>query len=219
MGPAALVAFSLEDGAVVGEHVLEDGEQHLFGDLVLSPTGTVFVTDTLGGGVYSGTLGTDGLREVVPPKTFRSVQGVVSVDAATLIVADYSTGLTRIELDEHDAARSTTLLTTPADIDLRGIDGLALRGRSLAAVQNGARPPRVLRLELSADARAVDSAAVLSVPDSRAGEPTLATFVDGALWVMQTDLWDRVFDASGRPRNDVSIAPPTVVRIPWVEAV
>lgn len=215
VGPAALVAFSLQDGTIVAEHTLEDDAQHLFGDLVLAPGGTVFVTDTLGGGIYGGSLDATGLWEVVPAKTFRSVQGIVSADPATLIVADYPTGLVRIELDEHHVSRNVEVLQTPPDVDLRGIDGLALQGRSLAAVQNGARPPRVIRLELSADARTVESAAVLFVPDQGAGEPTLATFVESSLWVMQTDLWDRVFDAEGRPREDVEIATPTLVRIPW----
>ncbi|MBV1861057.1 MAG: hypothetical protein KUG77_21750 [Nannocystaceae bacterium] len=215
VGPAALVAFSLEDGTIVAEHRLEDDTQHLFGDLTLAPGGTVFVTDTLGGGVYAGSLKADGLAEVVPAKTFRSIQGIAWVDSTTLIVADYPTGLVRIELDEHQASRNIEVLQAPPDLDLRGIDGLALQGRSLAAVQNGAQPPRVLRIELSQDTRTVESAVELSVPDPQAGEPTLEIFVGDALWVMQTDLWDRVFDADGRPRKDVELAAPTVARIPW----
>lgn len=215
VGPAAMVAFSLKDGSVVAEHVLEDGHPHLFGDLVVGPNGVVFATDTLAGGVYAASPGVPGLHEVVPAKTFRSVQGIVAVDPTTLIVADYSSGLHRIELDARGVSRRNELLKTPSGMDLRGIDGLDRRGRSLAAVQNGAQPPRVLRLELSKDSRAVESGRVVTVPDPKDGEPTLATFVEGSLWVMQTDRWDRVFGADGRPRESVDIAAPTLVRIPW----
>jgi len=215
VGPAALVAFSLHDGTVVAEHALEDDHEHLFGDLAVGRDGTIFVTDTLGGGIYAASWGVPGLREVVPPETFRSVQGIVVVDASTLIVADYPTGLVRIELDEHHASQELEVLKTPTNVDLRGIDGLVRRGQSLAGIQNGAQPPRVIRLELSADARSIESGNVLIVPDPQAGEPTLATFVNDSLWVMQTDLWDRVFDGDGRPREDVEVVAPTVVRIPW----
>ncbi len=215
VGPAALVAFSLQDGTVVAEQPLEDGHDHLFGDLAVGTDGTVFVTDTLGGGIYAASWGTEGLREVLPAKTFRSVQGIVLLDPTTLIVADYPTGLVRVELDDHHASQNMDVLKTPPDMDLRGIDGLARCGRSLAAIQNGAQPPRVIRVELSANARAIESGEVLTVPNPQAGEPTLATFVDDSLWVMQTDLWDRVFDGDGRPREDVEVAAPTILRIPW----
>lgn len=46
------------------------------------------------------------------------------------------------------------------------------------------------------------------------GEPTLAAIVDDAVWVTQTDRWDRVFAEDGRPRADVQIASPTILRLP-----
>ena len=210
VGLAAIVAFSLETGELRWMRRLSDDTPHLFGDLALAPDGTVYVTDTKGGGLYSARLERDGLTTVIEPGTFRSPQGIVVLDNDTVVMADYSTGLHRIEVQER---RSTPLEMDPPQ-DLRGIDGLALRGRTLAAVQNAASPPRVLKLTLDTEGTHITDGDIWVVPDPNAGEPTLATFVEDQLWVMQTDLWPRVFDAAERPREGVDIAPPRIVRVP-----
>lgn len=216
LGRAGVFAFALADGAPRYERITAagDGVAHLFGDLALGDDGTVFVTDTGGGGVFAATADDPTLRTVVPGGSFRSVQGIAIVDATTVVVADYSTGLVRVGLGA-DGVVAVEAIERPADVDLRGIDGLARRGSTLAAVQNGASPPRLLRVDLSADARRVEAAAVFHVPESADGEPTLATFVGDELWVTQTDRWDRVFDQAGRPRPAVAIDPPVVLRLRW----
>lgn len=217
VGRAGLVAFAMEDGVQVHERLTPegDGAQHLFGDLALLADGRVVVTDTLGGGIFAARPDQDALSIVVAAGTFRSPQGVVAIDGRTLVVADYSTGLVRVELD---GAGTTSVIPPPAGEDLRGVDGLAHRGRALAAVQNGASPHRILRIDLAPALDAIDRVEVLDTIAPPAGEPTLATIVDDALWVMQTDRWDRVFAQDGRPRADVTIASPTILRFAFTAA-
>ena len=215
LGRAGLFAFTLGGAPVKAILTEPDAATHLFGDLEIASDGTVFVTDTTGGGVFAVAPDARALRVVVSPGSYRSIQGLALFDAATLVVADYSAGLVRLGLDASGVAASAVVIERPTAVDLRGIDGIALRGRELAAVQNGASPPQVLRLTLSEDARKVVEAEVLVVPDPKDGEPTLATFVGDELWVTQTDRWDRVFDPKGRPRADVEIAAPVILRIPW----
>lgn len=215
LGRAGLFAFTLGGAPVKAILTEPDAATHLFGDLEIAADGTVFVTDTTGGGVFAAAPDAKALRVVVSPGSYRSIQGLALFDAATLVVADYSAGLVRLGLDASGVAESAVVIERPTAVDLRGIDGIALRGRELAAVQNGASPPQVLRLTLSEDARKVVGAEVLVVPDPEDGEPTLATFVGDELWVTQTDRWDRVFDPKGRPRADVEIAAPVILRIPW----
>lgn len=217
IGRAGVVAFDLADGAVRYSRLTaaDDDAAHVFGDLALGDDGTVFVTDTKGGGVFATSINDDALTVVVPPKTFRSVQGIVWFDPSTLVVADYSTGLHHVRLDAAGGTAEVSIVKASAEADLRGIDGLALSGQSLAAVQNAAQPPRILRLDLSKDAARIESAEIAWTPSPDDGEPTLATFVGDELWVTQTDRWDRVFDEDGRPRQGIEIAAPVVVRIPW----
>ncbi|HWB77061.1 MAG TPA: hypothetical protein VG755_18965, partial [Nannocystaceae bacterium] len=214
VGRAGVFAFALKDGAQVHERLTPegDGAQHLFGDLTLLADGRVIVTDTLGGGVLSTSADTDTLAVVVESGTFKSPQGVVAIDARTLVVADYSAGLVRVQLDEAGVATAAAVIPPPAGEDLRGIDGLAHEGHVLAAVQNGAMPHRILRVELAPALDAVTRVEVLQSIAPPAGEPTLATVVGDAVWVMQTDRWDRVFAQDGRPRDGVELATPTILR-------
>lgn len=217
VGRAGLLAFALADGKLVHERLTPegDGAAHLFGDLALRADGHVVVTDSAAGGVYWTSAEQQDLREVAPAGTFRSAQGVVIVDARTLVVADYSAGLVRLELGTDDVATGASVLPLPEGEDLRGIDGLAGHGRAIVAVQNGAVPHRILRVELAEDAKRVTAVEVLHEIPSTEGEPTLATIVGAQAWVMQTDRWDRVFDPSGRPREGLAIAPPVILRLPF----
>ena len=95
VGPAGLVAFADDDGRVVSAAVLDDGETHLIGDLVVTPD-AVFATDTLGGGVYQARPNDSVLTEVAPPGSFRSPQGLVTL-AGVLILSDYPRGLMRLD--------------------------------------------------------------------------------------------------------------------------
>lgn len=215
IGAAGLFAFSLADGGAAGAWVLDDEGTHLFGDLALAADGTVFTTDTLGGGVHAVAPGTKSLRTVVPSGTLPSPQGLVVFDRDTLVVADYAAGLVAIHLDDAGVADLMRTLPPPVDRTLRGIDGLARRGTTLAAVRNGIAPWAVLRVELAPDAAAIREVTTWHLVDPEAGEPTLVTDGGDALHVMQTDRWDRVFEREGRPRAGVAIAPPQVVSIPW----
>lgn len=217
-GDAGLFALDLADGRQLGEWLLHDGGAHLFGDLAIAPDGTVFTTDTLGGSVHAVSPKATALRTVVAAGTLPSPQGIVVFDRDTLLVADYSAGLVAIELGDDGTATTMRTLPPPADSTLRGVDGLALHGTTLAAVRNGIAPWAVLRVELAADASAIDAIRVWHHVDPEHGEPTLVTDGGDALHVVQTDRWDRVFDREGRPRTDVAIAPPHVVSIPWSEA-
>lgn len=206
-GWAALLSFGF-DGTPYDRLVLDDGREHLLGDLAIADDGVVYATDTVGGGVVAGKKGAAALDVVLAPGSLPSPQGIVAL-GDTLIVADYAVGLVRI------ADLRMTVLEPPPDTTLRGIDGLARHDDTLVAVQNGTMPARILRIDLAKQARAVERVTTLLVPDPADGEPTIASTSGDELRIMQTDRWDRVFDAEGRPRADVTIASPVVLRLPW----
>lgn len=213
-GRAGLVAFALADGAQIHAWETEDDAGHVLGDVALASDGTAYTTDSQGGGVYAASTDRVALREVMPAGSFRSPQGIIALDDHALLLADYSTGLVRVELDGEGVARSHALLRSAAGDDLRGVDGIARRDRTVIAVQNGAAPPRVLAITLTQDLAGIAAASVLHVPEVDDGEPTLVTIVGDDAWVVQTDRWDRVFDGDGRPRGELAIASPVVLQIP-----
>jgi hypothetical protein len=133
-----------------------------------------------------------------------------------LIVADYGSGLHRIDLATGD----DELLAEPEDVTLTGIDGMAADGADLIVTQNGFAPQRVLRLNLSPDGHAVRSVRVLlSNPALAAGAPDLAlgavagTGADRAYIFVARSGWAEV-GAKGMMTRAAAAAPAT---IGWID--
>ena len=102
-----------------------------------------------------------------------SLQGLtLGADGTSLILADYSTGLRRIDL----ASGVVGPPLPSGGVEVRGIDGLTRYGRDLIATQNGTSRHRVLRLRLSSDERAIESVDILAV-----GAPLLEDVSLGAV--------------------------------------
>ena len=104
---------------------------------VSAADGQVFVTDSQNGAVYR--LNTSGyaLTALVEPGVGKSAQGS-ALDAANnrLIVADYSQGITSIDL----GTGARTLLLRDDGRPLRGIDGLIRCGDGFVGIYNGRNP-------------------------------------------------------------------------------
>jgi hypothetical protein len=108
---------------------------------VSAAEGQVFVSDSQNGAVYRLTPSGQALMAVVAPDVGKSGQGS-AFDAANnrLIVADYSQGITAIDL----ATGTRTLLPRDNDRPLRGIDGLIRCGSGFLGVYNGQSPGQMI---------------------------------------------------------------------------
>lgn len=189
-GQSSLVTFALGDAAG-GRRLVPPGDgPHLLGDMGLGPDGTVFVSDARAGTVYRLRPGASGLEALVPDHTFASPQTpVLSADGRTLLVPDWTLGLFALPLSGGEPRP----LLGPGDLVTAGIDGLAPAPDGLVAVQNGIVQPRVIRLWLSPDGRAITRWAVLGRgPDL--GDPThVVTTARGALVLIDSG-WGRFTD-------------------------
>jgi hypothetical protein len=202
-GVSALVAFDLDSGRELRRVRLE-GKGHALGDMAVAGDGTVFVSDGQGGGVYRLGAGGAVLVPLVAPGSFRSPQTPVVVKGG-ILVPDYTKGLAFVPAS-GGAAR---WLATPDGLDLRGIDGMALSGLRLYAVQNGGSPNRVLALHLDADFTKVERAEILlTLP-----EATHALVRDGALFVLADNGWERFDDAGVLKKDAPSERPPRILRL------
>lgn len=175
-GVSALYAFDLTTGAFRAKVELPPAAAgHQLGDVIITPRGTLFSSDSRSPVVYRVPAGPiPAVAEVAAQGSpaFRNLQGmVVSPDERTLYVADYSHGLLRIDL------RSGEVLGVPAPPgqSLLGVDGLASGGPGrLLAVQNGISPVRVIAIHLDQGGTGVERIEVLDRPDLGPGEATLA---------------------------------------------
>ncbi len=139
-----VMIYELETGRFVGKHSV--GAGHLFNDLVISPSGEAFFTDTRVGAVWRLAPGAQEL-ELLPGR-FESANGIaISPDARRLYVSTFPDGVTVFDLRTHMASA----LSRPAGLCLANVDGLYFYRGDLIAIQNGIMAPRVIRIVLARD--------------------------------------------------------------------
>jgi hypothetical protein len=209
-GRSFLYAFDLSTRKRVHSYQTQDAVAHSFGDLALAPNGDVYITDVATGVVYRVQVGSDVLTQFIAPGVFPSPQGIVCTpDGSTLLVADYSRGLARI-----DAKRGTTeFLAYPDDVTVLGIDGLLLYNNDVIAIQNGIVPQRIIRFSLDEHMHRILSARVLEVNNSLFDEPTLGVIAGKELYYAANSQWG-AFDKDGKLKNPDALKEPVVLKLP-----
>ncbi|MCH8327374.1 MAG: hypothetical protein IID15_02460, partial [Candidatus Marinimicrobia bacterium] len=168
-GQSALVAFNLDTGEKLRElrPAADDGRRYGFNDLAIASDGTVYVSGSRGT-VWFLPPDTTGLRLLFTAQ--ESFQGLaLSGDDGILFAAAYGSGIWRFDL----AAQGAVLLPYSLDASLLGVDGLAHHNGYLIGVQNGLRPYRILKMELSAGLDSITAITVVERNHPDYGEPTL----------------------------------------------
>ena len=189
----ALLKIDLASGRVLARYPAPAADQML-GDVTLAPDGVVYVA---GGDLLQLRPGDEALETLLPAGQMRSPQGMaVTPDGEALIVADYSSGLWRVDRDSGEAIR----LEAPSNASLIGIDGLTTDGRALYGLQNGTAPQRVLKLTPDADWSRIETVEVLAANLPEIDEPTTGLVHDGELVFVSRSQWSD-FDGEGAPRS------------------
>jgi hypothetical protein len=132
------------------------GSGHSFNDLAIASTGDVYLTDTRAGAVWRLAHGADHLTRA--PNRFDFANGIaLSAEGNLLYVSTFPDGITLIDL-KTNLARP---IGRGSGLCLAAIDGLYFYRGALIAIQNGFMTPRVVRLGLSPDLRAIERFDVL----------------------------------------------------------
>lgn len=196
-GPSALIVFDLR-GKMIGTYPVPDEGRHVLGDLTVAPDGTVYISDGLDGSIYVLPPGGHALIRLGARKMFKSPQGMaLSADGKSLLVVDYSLGLTRLDL----ATAAFTPLKIPDGVNVKGIDGLArLPDGSFLASQNGTKEPHILRLSLSADWSELLSADVIAADDPSVADPSLVLADASGAYVVGVSQWGSFGEAQAPAR-------------------
>ena len=204
-----LIQVSLKDGRVLARYLVPaDGDRkHQLGDVALGEDGAVYASDSVGATIYRLAPGSLKLEPFVTSREMASPQGMaVCPGADALVVADYSTGLHRIDL----RTGSETSLGGKWTVALAGTDGLFITPYSFAvrnawphpvaviATQNGVSPQRVMFLRLSPDCRELEDAFVLAANHAALDDPTLGAPAPGGIVVIGSSGWAG-YDGDGKP--------------------
>ncbi|HEV7228865.1 SMP-30/gluconolactonase/LRE family protein [Brevundimonas sp.] len=204
----ALLRIDPATGRVLARFDLPGGAEASPGDLAVASDGTVFVSDSARGAVLVLRRGNGEVETLLAPGTLGSPQGIVlSPDGRALVVADYPSGLWRIDVVTGAAIRASA----PDDASLIGIDGLVAHDGAILALQNGTAPQRVLRIDLNADWTVIERIEVLVANLPAIDEPTNGVLLDGALVFVARSQWSD-FDGEGRPKSP-DMAPARVMRL------
>lgn len=150
--------------------------------------GAVFVADSRNGAVYR--VSGDRLAALVAPGVGKSAQGsALSSDGKSVIVADYSQGITQIDL-----ASGTRALVLLDGKPLRGVDGLSRAGDWYVGIQNGGSVGRLLAFRIENGALDVS---VLAEGGALA-DPTQLLVMKDAILVVADSGWATVDKAAIR---------------------
>jgi sugar lactone lactonase YvrE len=177
-------ATSGDPGSLVHDSLMHDSLMHSFNDLAIAANGDVYLTDTAAGAVWrllgsNGPSGSPALTRLAG--RFEAANGIaLSADGKLLYVSTFPDGITVVDLK----TQMTRAITRPEGLSLAFIDGLCFHHGDLIAIQNGNMSPRVVRLKLSRDLRAVESFEVLERRNPLFGGVTTGVVAGGDFFYM-----------------------------------
>jgi sugar lactone lactonase YvrE len=185
----ALLAFDLDSGEL--KQRIESPVPGLLGDMTMSRSGEIYVSEGIHGAVLRLRPGAKNLERLDVAGEFRSPQTpALSKDEKTLYVPDYIRGIAAITL-----STGAVMWLKPADdIALNGIDGLYVYRDSFLAVQNGTTPARIVRFSL--DLRKQE---VLEANAPGLGQPTHGTIAGNTFYFVANTGWDE-YDDQGQKK-------------------
>jgi hypothetical protein len=209
-GSTALFKFDLRTGRLVKKYLLPNRPKpHWLGDLVISPGGDVYATDSVTPAVYVVRRARDEIELFLESDRFASPQGLdFNADGRSLFMADYAKGVFLIDLKTK---RVASLAPAP-DSTMLGIDGLYSYRGSLVAVQNGTNPARVVRMFLSKDLSRVERFETLEANNPVFDEPTLGVLVRGEFYFVANSQWGAI-DEKGRLAPVDKLREPVVLKL------
>lgn len=188
-----IVVIDPKDGAI-GPTFEDKSKSRRFADLLLGRD-DLYVTDSDHGEVLRLTGYQGDLQVLIPEGYMDSPNALVeSEDASSLIVADFVSGLYRVDL----LSGGMTRILPPADGSLLGISFMTRYGKDIIAIQTGFKPHKVMRLRMSDDWTQVKSVDVLLRSDRLLAQPTQGSITNDTFVFVAKSQWDNL-DARGNP--------------------
>ncbi len=166
-GKAELLHFDAQ-GMLLGRYATQEPGKHCFNDLVVLPSGEIFLTDTLANKLLEFQPKTQSFSEVKASRELLEPNGItLSGDNQFLYFAD-QLGVVRVDLKTRESVE----VDAGAHSTLAGVDGLYWHKGSLIAIQNGIGTPRVAAFQLSSDGARVSKTTILEYRSNLCVLPT-----------------------------------------------
>jgi sugar lactone lactonase YvrE len=175
LGRSGVFLYDVETGKVLRRHWLGgSGEEHFLNDLVVAPSGDVYITDSKTGAIYVIREDRDKLELFVEPGQIPGANGIVlSEDGQSLIVA-WARSLAVVDI----ASRRVTRLETPTI----HADGLAMYKGEVVAVQPWEQGRVVARYALNRGRDRIEKETIVELDHPELSQPTTGVVIDGELF-------------------------------------
>lgn len=202
---AELVRYNVDTGELVARYPAPVTDRVLLvNDVVVTPDGTAWLTESLIGGLYRVRPGSTELELFVELPQFGFANGIAASDDGRTLYVGHAEGLSAI-----DATTGAIHRVEPqGDFTLVSADGLSWADGALILVQN--QPSlnnRVIRVELDPAGRQATSFRQLSMGLPPGLEPYTSAVADGVVYVTASPPID--------PDQDLAQAPPpAIARLP-----
>jgi hypothetical protein len=185
-GSSAVYQYNLSGQLMNVFTPASDKKSFVFGDLLLSKTGEVFVSDSENNIIFKVNPLSGRLEEFFSAPDFWNIQGITfSANEQYLYVADYIKGVFRLNM----SSKTLSTVTPGPVISLKGIDGLIWYDNSLIAIQNGVVPMRVTRLYLNKEGNSIVSFKIIDRAHPAFNEPTNGCIVGDELYYVANSQW------------------------------
>lgn len=185
---SAVYMFDLTTGKLLKKFkVSADEPDGTFGDLVIAPSGTVYISDSGKNRIFTVDEKQNDLVPFLSSKVFWNIQGLTFSDKGEdLFVADYIKGIFKVSIK----SRFPIPVPAPENFSLKGIDGIYYYHNSLVAIQNGVSPNRATRYYLSDNGNDIIKTEIIDRRHPAFGEPTLGVITGNSFYYIANSQWD-----------------------------
>lgn len=184
---SAVFKYDLNTGKLLDRYTPQPSSKEcVFGDLLLSKRGEVFISDTQNNTILKVNESTHALESFFTSEEFWNIQGITfSTDEKFLFISDYIKGIFRLNMQTKELIQ----LTREPLVSLKSIDGLIWYQNSLIAIQNGVVPMRVTRYFLNSSLDTITRFEIIDRGHPAFSEPTNGCMVGDTLYYVANSQW------------------------------
>ncbi|MBS0571345.1 MAG: hypothetical protein JSS28_12100 [Proteobacteria bacterium] len=207
-GKAGIFEFDLATGKFLHKYVFAAGDgAHRLTALVLAADGKLYAADARRRQIFK--LEDGGLRDILNNPKLTSFSALaISGDGRTLYLADYALGIFGYDLA---TGKAFEVAYDPSRLVVGGIVSMDWYDGTLAVVQDGMVPKRIMRLQLDKDGRKIASAMPLDVASPEFTALDASTIAGDRLYTI-VNRQDSLYDDHGVLTEADKLVPTTIFR-------
>lgn len=183
---SSVFKYDIKSKKLISRYSPDEKKEHIFGDITLSPTGKVFVSDTKNNIIFTVNESKGILEEWFTSSAFWNLQGLAfTPDEKYLFIADYVRGIFRLDTQ----SKELILIKTELPVSVKSVDGLSYYNNSLITIQNMINPMRVTQLILNKTKDAFTSYKIIDRGHPAFNEPTTGCVSGDHFYYLANSQW------------------------------